>query len=84
MANNGPSDFIIYFLLPAHIEPAKEAAGYRHAWWLKSGSIARREGAMLGIAPALVPTHSYQHKGFAIEFSQLGLAAGMITTGFTF
>jgi len=38
----------------------------------------------LGVAPVLVPTFGYQHKGLAIEFSQLGLAAGMITAGFTF
>ena len=38
----------------------------------------------LGVAPALVPTLGYQHKLFAVEFSQLGLAAGMITAGYSF
>ena len=38
----------------------------------------------LGIAPALVLTLGYQHKGLVIEFSQLGLAAGLITVGFVF
>jgi len=38
----------------------------------------------LGIAPALVLTLGYQHKGLVIEFSQLGLAAGLITAGFAF
>jgi hypothetical protein len=38
----------------------------------------------LGVAPAIVPTLGYKGKSFAIEFSQLGLAAGMITAGFTF
>lgn len=38
----------------------------------------------LGIAPALVPTLGYQHKGLFIEYSQLGLAAGLITAGFAF
>lgn len=38
----------------------------------------------LGVAPALVPTLGYKGKSFAVEFSQLGLAAGMITAGFTF
>jgi len=38
----------------------------------------------LGIAPALVLTLGYQHKGLVIEFSQLGLSAGIITVGFAF
>jgi hypothetical protein len=38
----------------------------------------------LGVAPAIVPTLGYRGKTFAIEFSQLGLAAGMITAGYTF
>jgi len=38
----------------------------------------------LGVAPALVPTLGYKNKSFVVEFSQLGLAAGMITAGFTF
>lgn len=38
----------------------------------------------LGVAPAIVPTIGYKGKSFAVEFSQLGLAAGMITAGFTF
>ncbi len=38
----------------------------------------------LGIAPALVLTLGYQHKGLVIEFSQLGLSAGIITVGFVF
>ena len=32
------------------IEPAKEVAGSRHAWWLKFGKIDRREGAILGVS----------------------------------
>jgi len=39
-------------LNPQHIpviEPAKEAAGCRHAWRLKIGWIDRREGAILGV-----------------------------------
>ena len=38
----------------------------------------------LGVAPAIVPTIGVQYKNFAAEFSQLGLAAGMITAGFKF
>lgn len=38
----------------------------------------------MGVAPAIVPTLGYRGKTFAIEFSQLGLAAGMITAGYTF
>ena len=38
----------------------------------------------LGVAPVLVPTLGYQHRGLAVEFSQLGLAAGMITAGYSF
>jgi len=41
------------FTHPGHIpviEPAKEAAGYRHAWWLKFGRIDQREGAILGVS----------------------------------
>jgi hypothetical protein len=29
---------------------AKEAAGSRHAWWLKFGRIDRLEGAILGVS----------------------------------
>jgi len=38
----------------------------------------------LGVAPAIVPTLGYRGKSFVVEFNQLGLAAGMITAGFTF
>jgi len=38
----------------------------------------------LGVAPALVPTLGYQSKSFTVELNQLGLAATMITAGFTF
>jgi hypothetical protein len=38
----------------------------------------------LGVAPILVPTLGYKGKSFAVEFSQLGLAAGMLTAGFSF
>ena len=38
----------------------------------------------LGVAPAIVPTLGYQNKSFVAEFNQLGLAASMITFGFTF
>jgi len=38
----------------------------------------------LGVAPAIVPTIGYKRKSFSVEFSQLGLAAAMITAGFTF
>ncbi len=38
----------------------------------------------LGVAPILVPTLGYKRKSFAVEFSQLGLAAGMFTAGFSF
>jgi len=32
------------------IEPAKEVAGSRHAWWLEFGRIDRLEGAILGVS----------------------------------
>lgn len=38
----------------------------------------------LGVAPVLVPTLGFSGKSFAVEFSQLGLAAGIITAGLTF
>ena len=38
----------------------------------------------LGVAPAIVPTLGYRNKSFFAEFSQLGLAAGLITVGFSF
>lgn len=38
----------------------------------------------LGVAPAIVPTMGYKRKTFVVEFNQLGLAASMITVGFTF
>ena len=38
----------------------------------------------LGVAPAVVPTLGFKGKSFAVEFNQLGLAAAMITAGFTF
>ena len=38
----------------------------------------------LGVAPAIIPTLGYKQKNFVAEFNQLGLAAGMITVGFTF
>lgn len=38
----------------------------------------------LGVAPAIVPALGYRNKSFFAEFSQLGLAAGLITVGFSF
>lgn len=38
----------------------------------------------LGVAPAIVPALGYRNKSFFAEFSQLGLAAGMVTAGFVF
>lgn len=38
----------------------------------------------LGVAPAIIPGLGYRHKSFFAEFSQLGLAAGMVTAGFVF
>jgi hypothetical protein len=38
----------------------------------------------LGVAPAIVPTLGYQGKTLVVEFNQLGLAASLITVGFTF
>ncbi len=38
----------------------------------------------LGVAPAIVPTLGYRYKRVFAEYQQLGLAAGMITAGFTF
>lgn len=38
----------------------------------------------LGVAPAIVPALGYRNKSFFAEFSQLGLAAGLITVGFAF
>jgi hypothetical protein len=38
----------------------------------------------LGVAPALVPTLGYKGKSFAVEFSQLGFSAGMLTAGLSF
>ena len=38
----------------------------------------------LGVAPVIIPTLGYKQKNFVAEFNQLGLAAGMITVGFTF
>lgn len=38
----------------------------------------------LGIAPAIVPALGYRNKSFFAEFSQLGLAAGLITVGVAF
>jgi len=38
----------------------------------------------LGVAPALVPTLGFRHRRFFAEYHQAGLAAGMITVGFTF
>ena len=32
------------------IETSKEAAGSRHAWWLKFGRIDRQERAILGVS----------------------------------
>ncbi len=37
-----------------------------------------------GVAPAIVPSVGISYKNFNAEFSQLGLAAGMVTAGFTF
>lgn len=38
----------------------------------------------LGVAPAIVPTLGYRYKRVFAEYQQLGLAAGMLTAGFTF
>jgi hypothetical protein len=38
----------------------------------------------LGVAPAIIPALGYRNKSFFAEFSQLGLAAGMVTAGFVF
>lgn len=38
----------------------------------------------LGVAPAIVPALGYRNKSFFAEFSQLGLAAGLITVGVAF
>ena len=38
----------------------------------------------LGVAPAILPGLGYRNKSFFAEFSQLGLAAGMVTVGFVF
>jgi hypothetical protein len=38
----------------------------------------------LGVAPAIVPALGYRKKSFFAEFSQLGLAAGLITVGVAF
>jgi len=38
----------------------------------------------MGVAPVIIPSIGVQHKNFAAEFSQLGLAAGMITAGVKF
>ena len=38
----------------------------------------------LGVAPVIVPGLGYQNKSLAVEFVQLGLAAGLVTVGFTF
>ena len=38
----------------------------------------------LGIAPAIIPALGYRNKSFFAEFSQLGLAAGLITVGVAF
>lgn len=38
----------------------------------------------LGIAPAVIPSLGYRNKTFFVEFVQLGLAAGMVTAGFSF
>jgi len=38
----------------------------------------------LGVAPAIVPALGYRNKSFFAEFSQLGLAAGLITVGIAF
>lgn len=38
----------------------------------------------LGVAPALVPALGFRHRRFFAEYHQIGLAAGMITVGFTF
>ena len=38
----------------------------------------------LGVAPAIIPGLGYRYKSFFAEFSQLGLAAGMVTAGFIF
>ena len=38
----------------------------------------------LGVAPAIIPGIGYQNKHVAVEFVQLGLAAGMVTFGFVF
>lgn len=38
----------------------------------------------LGVAPAIIPGLGYRYKSFFAEFSQLGLAAGMVTVGFVF
>ena len=38
----------------------------------------------LGVAPAIIPGLGYRNKSFFAEFSQLGLAAGMVTVGFVF
>ena len=35
----------------------------------------------MGVAPVIIPSIGVQHKNFVAEFSQLGLAAGMITAG---
>ena len=48
-----PSEFITQGPLTRHtpaIKPARKAAGYRHAWWLKFGRIDRLEGAILGVS----------------------------------
>ena len=38
----------------------------------------------LGVAPAIIPAIGFRHKSYFAEFSQLGLAAGMITAGISF
>lgn len=38
----------------------------------------------MGVAPAIIPSIGYRTKSFFAEFSQLGLAAGMVTVGVVF
>jgi len=50
-----PSNFIAGRLLwhKPVIEPAIEATGYQHAWWLRFDWIARREEALLGVSAGI-------------------------------